>query len=148
SRLSKQITYAHHSKEDHSLIEAINNCKTQIIVDSHPPTTHRQKDWDVLVVACCIETHLLSSMQLTDHTVFSSLLNGTVHEFLTIPSVNLQLDTNGRHSLHCRSCNGRFIRHRQCNSIIQHALKSAQISSILEPLGLFRSDGKQPDGIT
>ncbi|XP_065315661.1 uncharacterized protein LOC135924531 [Gordionus sp. m RMFG-2023] len=180
SLLTKPITTAHNSKEDLSLIVAMDIWKTRINADSHPPTTHKQKDWDAPVVARCVET-LLSSMQSTDRTLFSSLLNGTGHEFLeAIPSTNLQLqlsnnefthaigirlncsithphicsgcnspvDSKGRHSLHCRSCNGRFIRHKQCNTIIQHALKSAQIPSTLEPHGLFRSDGKRPDGIS
>ncbi|XP_065318826.1 uncharacterized protein LOC135926824 [Gordionus sp. m RMFG-2023] len=180
SLLTKPITTSHNSKEDLSLIVAMDIWKTRINADSHPPTTHRQKDWDATVVARCVET-LLSSMQSTDRTLFSSLLNGTGHEFLeAIPSTNLQLqlsnnefthaigirlncsithphicsgcnslvDSKGRHSLHCRSCNGRFIRHKQCNTIIQHALKSAQIPSTLEPQGLFRSDGKRPDGIS
>ncbi|CAK9298167.1 unnamed protein product [Gordionus sp. m RMFG-2023] len=56
--------------------------------------------------------------------------------------------SNGRHSLHCRSCKGRIVRHNICNSIILRALRSAQIPSILEPSGLFRSDGKRPDGIS
>ncbi|CAK9297741.1 unnamed protein product [Gordionus sp. m RMFG-2023] len=104
-------------------------------------------------------------MQSTDCTLFSSLLNGTGHEFVeAIPSVNLFQISNhepthaigiihphiysgynspigkkGRHSLHSSFFSGRFIRHTLCNSIIQHALKSAQIPSILEPQGLFRS---------
>ncbi|XP_065318667.1 uncharacterized protein LOC135926666 [Gordionus sp. m RMFG-2023] len=171
SLLTKPITTVHNSKEDLSLIVAMDIWKTRINADSHPPTTHRQKDWDTPVVARCVET-LLSSMQSTDRTLFSSLLNGTGHEFLeAIPSTNLQLqlsnnefthaigirlncsithpricsgcnspvDSKGRNSLHCRSCNGRFIRHKQCNTIIQHALKSAH--STLESQGLFISDG-------
>ncbi|XP_065321304.1 uncharacterized protein LOC135928769 [Gordionus sp. m RMFG-2023] len=55
---------------------------------------------------------------------------------------------NGRHSIHCRSCKGRIVRHNLCNSIILRALRSAQIPSTLEPSGLYRSDEKRPDGIS
>jgi len=43
---------------------------------------------------------------------------------------------------------GRQSRHASINSIIALALKSANIPSELEPIGLLRSDGKRPDGAT
>ena len=38
--------------------------------------------------------------------------------------------------------------HAALNSIISRALSSADVPSRLEPPGLSRSDGKQPDGVT
>ncbi|CAK9302592.1 unnamed protein product [Gordionus sp. m RMFG-2023] len=58
------------------------------------------------------------------------------------------VDRKGRHCLHCRFCRGRFPRHTNCNDIILRALKSAGIPSRLEPTGIFRSDGKRPDGMS
>ena len=50
-------------------------------------------------------------------------------------------------ALHVKS-KGRHYRHAAINSIIQRSLAAAQIPSTLEPNGLFRSDGKRPDGLT
>ncbi|XP_065324210.1 uncharacterized protein LOC135931195 [Gordionus sp. m RMFG-2023] len=58
------------------------------------------------------------------------------------------VNSKGRHSLHCKRCRGRFIRHSKCNDTIARALKSAGIPSTLEPTGLYNSDGKRPDGST
>ena len=54
----------------------------------------------------------------------------------------------GVHGLSCRKSAGRQSRHYAINSIIATALRSAGVPSELEPNGLFRSDGKRPDGAT
>ena len=54
-------------------------------------------------------------------------------------------------SLHGRSCKsrcGRVSRHQMLNNIIHRSLASANISSRLEPSGLYRADGNRPDGVT
>ena len=43
---------------------------------------------------------------------------------------------------------GQHFRHSAVNDVISHAFTSAKIPSLLEPSGLDRSDGKQPDGVT
>ena len=58
------------------------------------------------------------------------------------------VDARGLHGLSCRKSTARHIRHSQLNDIIWRAIKRAQIPSSKEPLGLSRSDGKRPDGVT
>ena len=52
------------------------------------------------------------------------------------------------HGLSCRKSAGRHHRHSAVNEIIHRALVSAHVPSRLEPSGLYRSDGKRPDGIS
>ena len=52
------------------------------------------------------------------------------------------------HGLSCRWSEGRHHRHSAINDMIHHALTAARVPSRLEPAGLYRSDGKRPDGIT
>ena len=52
------------------------------------------------------------------------------------------------HGLSCRKSEGRHHRHASINDTIHRAMTAAKIPSRLEPTGLFRSDGKRPDGIT
>ena len=59
-----------------------------------------------------------------------------------------EVDELGLHGLSCVKSAGRHFRHAAVNSIVQMSLASAKIPSMLEPSGLFRSDGKHPDGIT
>ena len=59
-----------------------------------------------------------------------------------------QVDSRGIHSLSCRRSAGRASRHHNHNDIIWRALTKANIPSTKEPIGLFRSDGKRPDGLT
>ena len=59
-----------------------------------------------------------------------------------------KVDQFALHGLSCVKSKGRHYRHAAINSIIQRSLAAAQIPSTLEPNGLFRSDGKRPDGLT
>ncbi|KAL5468951.1 hypothetical protein EMCRGX_G030112 [Ephydatia muelleri] len=52
------------------------------------------------------------------------------------------------HGLSCKRSAGRHYRHLAINDIIHRALVAAHVPSRLEPSGLYRSDGKRPDGIT
>lgn len=54
----------------------------------------------------------------------------------------------GHHGLSCSKSAGRLSRHASINQIIKRSLASANIPSLLEPVGVFRDDGKRPDGIT
>ena len=57
-----------------------------------------------------------------------------------------EVNNLGTHGLSCRFSKGRHTRHAALNDIIKHALVSARIPCHLEPSGLYRSDGKHPDG--
>ena len=59
-----------------------------------------------------------------------------------------EVDCLAIHGLSCRWSQGRHHRHTAINDIIHRALSSAKIPSRLEPSGLYRSDGKRPDGIS
>src|SRR6218665_3748134 len=54
----------------------------------------------------------------------------------------------GYHGSMCRKASGRSLRHHAINDIIWRALLKADVPSTKEPAGLFRSDGKRPDGAT
>ena len=47
---------------------------------------------------------------------------------------------------YCRFSKGRHSRHASLNDIVKRALDSAKVPCHLEPAGLYRSDGKRPDG--
>lgn len=57
-------------------------------------------------------------------------------------------DVRGCHALTCKRSSGRIIRHNYLNDIILRSLTRASIPATREPLGLLRSDGKRPDGLT
>lgn len=59
-----------------------------------------------------------------------------------------QVDVRGLHGLSCCKSAGRFPRHYMLNEVIRRALVSAGVPCTLEPLGLSRTDGKRPDGLT
>ena len=59
-----------------------------------------------------------------------------------------EVDELATHGLSCAKSPGRHSRHAAINSIIKRSLATAQIPSTLEPVGLCRSDGKRPDGVT
>ena len=55
-----------------------------------------------------------------------------------------------RDSLHCPSCSksaSRFSPHATLNSLIKQTLGSLDLPSMLEMRGLYRNDGKRPDGV-
>ena len=56
------------------------------------------------------------------------------------------IDILGTHGLSCRYSKGRHSRHAAVNDIIKRTLESAKVPCHLEPVGLYRSDGKRPDG--
>ena len=57
------------------------------------------------------------------------------------------VDPYGHHPLSCNDF-GRRHRHSQLNDTVHRALTMAGVPSSLEPVGICRSDGKRPDGIT
>lgn len=59
-----------------------------------------------------------------------------------------QVNSDGRHSLCSTKSQGRFPRHGEMNDITARAIRSINIPAKLEPTGLYRDDGKRPDGMT
>ena len=59
-----------------------------------------------------------------------------------------EVSQSATHGLSCKRSAGRHYRHSAVNDIIHRALVAAHVPSRLEPLGLYRSDGKRPDGIS
>ena len=57
-----------------------------------------------------------------------------------------EVDHLGTHSLSCRYSQARHLRHATVNDLVKRSLDAAQIPSHLEPTGLYRLDGKRPDG--
>ena len=58
------------------------------------------------------------------------------------------MDTRGLHAFVCKMAPSRITRHHALNDIISRAFASAKIPVMKEPSGLFRNDGKRPDGLT
>jgi hypothetical protein len=52
------------------------------------------------------------------------------------------------HGFVCKKAPGKIARHQQLNDLVARALISAGFPSTKEPVGLMRSDGKRPDGMT
>ena len=52
------------------------------------------------------------------------------------------------HGLSCTKCAGRFSCHANLNSLIKQTMGSVDLPSVLELLGLYRTDDKRPDGVT
>ena len=57
-------------------------------------------------------------------------------------------DSLGHHGLSCKFNSGRLARHANLNDVVKRALAAANMPSWLEPVGLDRSDGRRPDGLT
>ena len=58
------------------------------------------------------------------------------------------VDARGLHSFVCKRAPGRSARHHALNDLIARSFAAAGIPVTKEPTGLFRSDGKRPDGLT
>ena len=58
------------------------------------------------------------------------------------------VDFSGNHGLHCRRSNGHLPRHSALNDLVKRSLSSVEVPSIMEPPGLFRSDGRRVDGVS
>ena len=59
-----------------------------------------------------------------------------------------RVERHGLHGLSCTKSAGLFSRHATLNSLIKQTLGFLDLPSVLEPRGLYRTDGKRPDGIT
>ena len=59
-----------------------------------------------------------------------------------------RFEGDGLHGLSCTKRSGHFSRHATLNSLIKQTLGSLDLPSMLELGGLYRTDGKRPDGVT
>ena len=59
-----------------------------------------------------------------------------------------RVERDGLHGLSCTKSAGHFSRHATLNSPIKQTLRSLDLTSMLEPRGLYRTDWKRPDGVT
>ena len=59
-----------------------------------------------------------------------------------------RVERDGLHGLSYTKNAGRFSRHATLNSLIKQTVGSLDLLSMLEPHGLYRTDGKRPDGVT
>ena len=64
------------------------------------------------------------------------------------PRCHAPADLWGQHALACSHSSGRHHRHSEINEVFRQALCDAGVPAIREPLGLLRTDGKRPDGVT
>jgi hypothetical protein len=58
------------------------------------------------------------------------------------------VDHLGTHGLSCVKKGGTFSRHSALNELIKQACSKVNVPTLLEPPGLFRTDGKRADGLT
>ena len=54
----------------------------------------------------------------------------------------------GLHGLSCCFSKGHFSHHTALNDLVKHSLNFTKIPRHMEPTGLYRKDGKRPDGAT
>ena len=59
-----------------------------------------------------------------------------------------RVDAYGVHSFVCKRAPGKTSRHHALNDLIARGFSAAGLPVTKKPLGLFRSDGKRPDGLT
>ena len=141
-------------------------------------TFHIQKAWDTPIVSSNFDSLLSSFTDPVDKArvlAVSSKESGTWLYALPIASAGLKLeDVTVRigvglrlgiplvhphicsnchasveaHGLSCHYSKGRFLPHSIVNSIIKRSLDALNFSCRLEPIGISRTDGKRPDGIT
>ena len=59
-----------------------------------------------------------------------------------------KVERDGLHGLSCTKNAGCFSRHATLNSLKKQTLGCLDLPSMLEPRGLYRTNGKRPDGVT
>ena len=59
-----------------------------------------------------------------------------------------RVERDGLHDLSCTKSAGRFPRHAIFNSLMKQTLGSLDLPSMLEPRGLYRTNGKRPYDVT
>ena len=59
-----------------------------------------------------------------------------------------RVERDGSHGLSCTKSAGRFLRHATRKSLIKQTLGSLDLPSMVEPRGLYQTDGRRSDGVT
>ena len=59
-----------------------------------------------------------------------------------------RVEQDDLHGFSCTKSAGRYSRHATLNFLIKQTLGSLDLPLMLEPRGLYRTDGKRPDGVT
>ena len=59
-----------------------------------------------------------------------------------------RVERDGLHGLYRTKSAGRLSRHATLNSLMEQTLGSLDLPSMPDPRGLYRTDGKHPDGVT
>ena len=123
----------------------------------HPPpvapASHHQKVWDTIKVSATANALLENAQDalpraLTIRVSVGLRLGTTLCRPHACHHCGAEVNHLGTHGLSCVRSEGRHHRHAALNDIVHRALTAAHIPSRLEPSGIFRSDGKRPDGIT
>ena len=160
---------------DEALAAWSQGCQEQPPTDA---AAHHQKTWDSLRLSSIVDALSSDQMHRARFLAASCKESGAWLNALPISSPGLRMDdatvrismglclglplcrnhtcqhcgaevsqftTRG---LSCRKSAGRYHRHSAVNNIIHRALAVAHVPSRLEPLGLYRSDGKRPDGVS
>eukprot|EP00731_Ephydatia_muelleri_P000760 Em0001g760a len=121
-----------------------------------PPTdaaAHHQKTWDTIRRPVQLNALPVTSLGLRMDNATMRISMGLCLGLPLCQSHNCQhcgaeVSQFATHGLSCRKSAGRHHRHSAVKEIIHRALVSAHIPSRLEPSGLYRSDGKRPDGVS
>ena len=58
------------------------------------------------------------------------------------------VDTYGTHGLSCQHSGGHLPHHASVNETIHRAFVSGGVPAVLETVGVWREDGKRPDGMS
>jgi hypothetical protein len=117
-------------------------------------SANKQKAWDKPCIDKTYSTLLAS--QVDDQSRARLLAASAPHsgdwlQALPISSCGLRLDDESvrvAHGLSCKKSSARTARHSYLNDVIHRALVRAKVASVKEPVGLLRTDGKRPDGLT
>lgn len=88
---------------------------------------------------------------LLDNNAFRIIIGLRLGVDICVPHIcrcGSQVDKKGRHGLKCRNSAGRHTRHAGMNTTLKRAVVLADVPACLEPVGLFRDDGKRVDGMS
>ncbi|KAL5502431.1 hypothetical protein EMCRGX_G009202 [Ephydatia muelleri] len=135
---------------DEALAAWSQGCQEQPSTDA---AAHHQKTWDTIRVSSIADTLFTDSSNPMHRARFLAASMGLrlglpLCQSHTCQHCGAEVSQFATHGLSCRKSAGRHRRHSAVNEIIHRALVSAHVPLRLEPSGLYRSDGKRPDGVS
>ena len=89
----------------------------------------------------------LQTRQRTSRIALGLRFGVNLRELHQCPCCKL-VDARDTHGLSCKRGAARAIRHHQLNDIVRRTFMRANITSVLEPTGLSKGDGKRSDDMT